>query len=153
MRLEPPEITQARGLLTKFLNEMARPESLIKLARALSLLSHVRTKETAEMSQVATQLAAAYAKLAQAAVESLLAQMPAIHGASLNHWDSVLTEFSGYGFIPPPELTKTRAKLFMRRIDNVIPLLSPEERQQLIAKLEATYTKKGKPHSSPPWGK
>ena len=122
---------------------MARHDSLIKLANALSLLSHVRANATNEVSEMATHLAAAYAKQAQPAAELLLTEDSAIHVDVLNHWDSVLAEFSAYGFVLPPEVTQTRGKLFMRRIDKVIPLLSSEERQQLIAKLEAMYDKKG----------
>jgi hypothetical protein len=77
-------------LNSRFQKVVVRADSLINLANALSLLSQVRTKETAEMSQAVTHFAATYAKQGQAAIELLLAQEPASHGDTLNRWDSVL---------------------------------------------------------------
>lgn len=141
MYAEPDELIEARALLGKFEAEMERPDSLGDLTSALSLLAYVRANASPEFGQVATNLAIAYAKRTQDVVESLLAREPSLHGGTVDHWQAVLTAFLQYELAFPPEVTKTRSKLIMRKANKTIKLLSPEDRQRLIALLQGANSK------------
>ena len=141
MREEPEELTEARALLGTFEAEMGRPDSIGDLTSALSMLAYVRANESTEFGQVAANLATAYAKRAQEAVESLLAREPTLHWDTVDHWQTVLTTFLQYELAVPPEVAETRSKLIRRKMDREIKLLSPEERQRLIALLQGMNDK------------
>ena len=144
MPTEPLQLTEARALLAKFEVGMASPESLNDLAGGLSLLSQFKENASGERAQVAENLAVTYAKKAQAAVESLLGRESSIHWETVDHWESVLSEFLRYGFSIPPEIAETRSNLLSRKLTKEIDLMSPEERQQLLEKLEeAMHAKRG----------
>lgn len=141
MHGEPEDLIEARALLGKFEAAMGHPDSIGDLTSGLSLLAYVRANASTEFGQVATNLAIAYAKRTQVVVESLLAREPSLHGDTVNYWQAVLTAFLQYELAFPPEVAETRSKLIMRKMNREIKLLSPEERQRLIALLQGANNK------------
>jgi hypothetical protein len=139
MPTEPTELTEARALLGRFELDMHRPESLVHLSDALSLLADMRADAGSEpVKLVASNLSLAYLKKAQAAVEELLAREPSVHWDIVDHWQEVFAEFERSGFALPRDISETRSKLLMKKMNREIALMSPSERKALIEKLEAT---------------
>ena len=141
MPAEPTQLTEARASLAKFEAHMESTDSLNDLANALTLLSQI--SEPRDKSQVAANLAVAYARKAQGAVESLLARESSIHWEIVDHWEAILSEFLRYGFQLPPEIAATRSKLVSHKLTKEIDLMSPEERQRLLESLEAKHANRG----------
>jgi len=142
MPTEPNELTEARALLGRFETEMQRPESLVHLSDALSLLADLRADAGSEQIRlVASNLSLAYLKKAQAAVEELLAREPSFHWDTVDHWQKVFAEFERSGFELPQNISETRSKLLMKKIDRDIALMSASERKALIEKLQAMADK------------
>lgn len=142
MPAEPRELTEARQLLGKFETEMRRPEGLVHLSEALSLLAEVRaTAESERIAQVASNIALAYANKVRAEVEPLLAQEPAPHWEIVDHWQKVFTEFERAGFTLPADVAGARSRLLMKKLERDITLMSPAERQELLEKLQSMDSK------------
>lgn len=138
MPIEPNELTEARALLARFETEMLRPEGLVYLAEALSLLNDIRADtESEKIGQVASNLALAYAKTVQAQVEPLVSREPPVHWETVEHWQKVFSEFERAGFALPQGVAETRSKLLMKKLDREIALMSPSERKGLLERLQA----------------
>lgn len=144
MPTEPNELTEARALLGRFEEEMHRPESLVHLSDALTLLADMQGDAGSEQVRlVASNLSFAYLKKVHAAVEELLAREPSVHWDTVDHWKEVFAEFERSGFDLPQDISETRSKLLRSKIERHIALMSPSERKALIEKLQATGDKLG----------
>jgi hypothetical protein len=137
MAIEPNELTGARMLLARFETEMERPEGLIHLSEALSLLVEIRADaESENVRQVASNLSLAYAKKVQAQVEPLLSREP-VHWETVQHWLKVFGEFERSRFVLPQDVADTRSNLLMKKMDREITLMSPSERKEFLERLQA----------------
>lgn len=135
---EPEELTEARELLEKFEAQMRKPEGVVHLSEALSLLADVRAGTDSErIAQIASNVALAYARKVQSEVELLLSREPAVHWEIVNHWQNVFSEFEHSGFPVPQEVANTRSKLVMTKWDREIALMSPTEKEKFLERLES----------------
>lgn len=131
MPSESNELTRARELLGKFEAEMGRAEGIVYLSEGLTLLTEVReSAESDRVTQIAANIALTYAKKARAQVEAMLGQEPPPHWEIVAHWQEVLAEFRRSGFSLPDEIGEPFARLLVNK-------LTPEERQELLVKLQA----------------
>lgn len=139
---EPNELTKARTLLGRFETEMHRPEGLVHLSEALSLLADIRAGSASEqVKQVALNLSLLYANKIQVQIELLLSREPSIHWTIFEHWKKILDEFECSGFELSQDVAETRKKLRMREVNKEIRLLSPSEHEQLVRLLQETDDK------------
>lgn len=138
MTAEPVGLTEARALLGIFEERMRRPEGVFHLAEALSFLADVRADAVSEnIKLVVLNLTVAYARKVHREVESLLSSEPSVHWETVDHWQKVFVEFERSGFTLPQEVAETRSKLWMKKMDREIGLMSPSERKELLEKLQA----------------
>jgi len=124
------EMAQARALLKKFEDQMHKPEGLVHLAEALSLLADVRDSgESDEATKIASNIVIAYAQKVNGVIEGL-ARERIVHIEIVEHWREVMREFEGSGFTLPPEMATAGHTLLLKK-------MSPSERQVLLQKLQA----------------
>lgn len=142
MPTEPTKLTDARALLARFETEMDRPEGLVHLADALSLLAEIRAdSESESVRQIASNLPLAYTKKVQARVELLLAGEPPVHWETVEHWQKVFGEFESSDFALSDDVAETRSKFLMNKMSREVELMSPAERKKLLEQLQATGDK------------
>src|SRR2546423_888203 len=123
MALEPNELSEARELLGKFESNIRRPEGLVHLSEALSLLAEVRANaEPERIAQVASNIALAYVKKVHGEIEPLLTQELPPHWEIVNHWQKVLVEFERSGFALPANVVEARSALLMKKYEREIAL-------------------------------
>jgi hypothetical protein len=135
---EPEELTHARVLLARFESEMERPEGLVHLSKALSLLGDIRAdSESQNVRQVASNLPLAYAKKVQARVAPLLSPELPVHWERLEHWEEVFGEFESFDFALPQDIARTRLELQMKKTNKENKLMSPGKRKKLLEQLQA----------------
>ena len=138
MQIEPPELADARALLERFEGEMSRQEGLMFLSDALSLLSDIRDDAaSAQLVLVASNIAFAYAKRVQRAVDALLDREPTVHWETINHWRNVFDEFEVAGFELPQDVVETRSMLLSKKTE----LMPASEREELLKRLQAEKDK------------
>src|SRR6185295_9440907 len=95
MPAEMKEMAQARALLKKFEDQMHKPEGLVHLAEALSLLADVRDSgESDEATKIASNIVIAYAQKVNGVIEGL-ARERIVHIEIVEHWREVMREFEG----------------------------------------------------------
>jgi hypothetical protein len=130
MQPDGKEMNEARGLLAKFEAEMHKPEGVVHLSEALSLLADIRDGgESDKVVEIASNIALAYARKIQREIENL-AREPIVHLEIVEHWHKVLQEFDHAGFPLPPEMEAARFTLLLKK-------MSPSERQYFLEKLQA----------------
>ena len=138
MQIEPPELADARALLERFEGEMSRQEGLMFLSDALSLLSDIRDDAaSAQLVLVASNIAFAYAKRVQRAVDALLDREPTVHWETINHLRNVFDEFEVAGFELPQDVVETRSMLLSKKTE----LMPASEREELLKRLQAEKDK------------
>jgi hypothetical protein len=110
---QPRDLIDARVLLSKFESEIERPESLVYLSEALSLLADVATDTaSAELKQICSNLTSTYASMVQAKVQPLLTQeFSTVDWKAVDHWLKVFSEFERSGFALPSQVTECHSAL------------------------------------------
>lgn len=138
MSHEPEELTEARHLLAKFEAQMGRPEGFVYLNDALPLLaSACENAEFPGADQIASNIAAAYLRKVQAAVEEMLVCEPLVHTETVDQWQKVFNRFELSAFPFPKEVAETRSKLVLRKLKQNLKLLTREERREFLERLKA----------------
>lgn len=142
MQNEPDELTNARALLARFEAEMNRPEGLVHLQEALSILADIRGHhESGDVNQIASNLPLAYARKVQARVEPFLSSEQPIHWETVEHWLKIFQEFENSEFVLPQDIAETRSKLLMEKMKREIGLMSRAERKKFLEQLQAVDDK------------
>lgn len=140
MPTEKNNLTVARELLARFETEMDRPEGLVHLSEALSLITDIQTDcESEDERQVALRLPLTYAKRVQQRVETLLVHEQPVCWETLCHLQKVFGEFEDSAFALPQDVAETRSKLQANQADKMIreiELMPAAERNRLIERLQ-----------------
>ena len=130
---ESHDLKEARRILDFFERNPTKPEGIAKLAEALSALSDIRETAIEEHERkVATNLFAAYARIAEEHADRFLLDFDSIPDDDIEQWHTVMQEFEQLTIPLPESFSAKRTKLISLLIKRLFLQLTPYEKRKLL---------------------